>query len=83
MGRLLCCGEAGEKEKESARAPSGSLCGGERDYPLNDLPPFLCGLSLVLGSSKRKQFSAGKILALWTNTTFFTLTEYRKGMAIG
>ena len=45
VGRLLCCGEAGEKEKESIvpRAlsifsiidilmgiPSGSLCGGER-----------------------------------------------------
>ena len=41
MGRLLCCGEAGEKEKESALSifsiidilmgiPSGSLCGGER-----------------------------------------------------
>ena len=45
VGRLLCCGEAGEKEKESARGtrflflsiidilmgiPSGSLCGGER-----------------------------------------------------
>ena len=44
MGRLLCCGEAGEKEKERARGtivpralsifflmgiPSGSLCGGE------------------------------------------------------
>ena len=77
MGRL------GRKKKRARGALSGSLCGGERDYPLNDLPPFLCGLSLVLGSSKRKQFSAGKILALWTNTTFFTLTEYRKGMAIG
>ena len=39
VGRLLCCGEAGEKEKESARGtiidiligiPSGSLCGGDR-----------------------------------------------------
>ena len=45
VGRHLCCGEAGEKEKESARVPcalsifsiidilmgipSGSLCGGE------------------------------------------------------
>ena len=27
VGRLLCCGEAGEKEKESA-----SLCGGERHF---------------------------------------------------
>ena len=27
-----------------------------KDYPLN-APPFLCGLSLVLGSSKRKQFT--------------------------
>ena len=47
MGRLLCCGEAGEKEKESARGtmgrgkredilmgiPSGSLCGGESHAP--------------------------------------------------
>ena len=38
VGRLLCCGEAGEKEKESAiidilmGIPSGNLCGGERLY---------------------------------------------------
>ena len=43
MGRFLCSGEAGEKEKESARGtfyfffmgiPSGSLCGGERVHSI-------------------------------------------------
>ena len=45
VGRLLCCGKAGEKEKESALSifsiidilmgiPSGSLCGGESSFPL-------------------------------------------------
>ena len=47
VGRLLCCGEAGEKDKESARGtlsifsiidifmgiPSRSLCGGESLLP--------------------------------------------------
>ena len=27
------------------------------NYPLNNLPPFLSGLSLVLGSSQQKQFT--------------------------